>query len=128
METWKHFTIAALVALVVLTAGVLADTPFREAVTVTAGSGSFTYSSGIANEAFSAFQVDAVYSSATATSTQTVSITTGTITNQAASEAVSATDRQVVVSNDTWHTIGDKVLITSTDTNTHTAYVVGVEK
>lgn len=116
-----------MLGVLALGASVFAGTPFRLPVTMTAGVGTLTYSNGIANQAFSAFRVDAVILGSAA-STATVSAVSGSITNLLGSKVVTATDKGYLITNGTWGFIGDKVRLTSTDTNTHTAYVIGEEQ
>ena len=129
MKQNKRIVAAAgvLLGLLALTASVFAGSPFRRSVTMTAGSGTLAYSSGIANPVFTTFKVDAViFGSGVATGT--VSATSGSVTNQLGTKAITATDKSYLVTNDTWHFLGDKVLITSTETNAHIVYVVGEEQ
>ena len=117
----------ALLGVLALTASVFAGTPFRKPVTMTAGSGSLVYSNGIANQVFYTYKDNAViFGSGVATAT--VSVTSGSVTNQLGTKAITASDKGYLITNDTWHFQGDKLLLSSTDTNTHTAYVVGEEQ
>lgn len=116
------------VGVLTLVASVYAGTPFRQAVTVNAGSGTFTYSSGIANQAFSAFKVDAVIYGITDTNAITLKAVYGTVTNTVGTHTPSAGDHLQTVTNDTWKTIGDKLLISTVNTNAFTAYVIGEEQ
>jgi len=119
--------VISFMGVLALCASVFAGTPFRLPVTMTAGVGTLTYSNGIANPAFSAFQVNAVILGSAA-STATVSAVSGSITNLLGSKVVTATDKGYLVTNGTWGFIGDKVRLTSTDTNTHNVYVIGEEQ
>jgi hypothetical protein len=116
-------------ALVTMAAMVgTAEIPFIQSVTMTAGSGSMTYSNGINNDAYSAFMIQGVVFGASASSTQTVDATTGVLTNRIGTKVVSATSRALLVTNDVWHFLDSKVLLGSSDTNTFNAYVIGVER
>jgi len=130
----KTYSLLAMLIIVLLVCvaiiPVLADYPFRETVTSTAGSATYTYDAGVNNGAYSAFQVQAIILGGEASTTTTVSMVSGTLTNSIGSKVIAAGDGNFIVasSNLYWGFLDDKLLITSGDTNTFSLYIIGVEK
>ena len=72
-----------------------------------------------------AYQLQAIVFGADAGTTQTVALVQGSITNQIATKAVSATDRMLTVTNAPWLFAGETVRITTTATNSYDVVLVG---
>jgi hypothetical protein len=72
-----------------------------------------------------AYRLQAVVFGATAGTTQTVALVQGGITNQIGTKVVSASDRMLTVTNAPWLFAGERVLITTTATNSYGAVLVG---
>jgi len=128
-------TLMLLLAFVVaLTA--FAEAPSRQSVTMTAGSGTLTYSAGLQNPAFNMFKVTAVIIPSALTTGGTNAIPTtnhvyavnGSVTNLLGSIVPTATANVLIISNSWWNFTGDKLLIRSSDTNTFTASPIIEEK
>ena len=103
--------------------------PFSTNVTITAGSGSFTYSSAIRKDYASSYRVLAVIGKCTTGLTNTYQVVDGGVTNKlgAGTKVVAANDAALAVTNDWPHFRTSKVLITSGDTNSFTATIFGLE-
>lgn len=124
MKKW----IFGLIAVGVVTAAVFAGTPFRETVSVVSGTGTYTYpTDGIVKPYGEAIKITAILTPSTAGTTNTIKMVDGTITNTVATKVSAANDSDTVLT-DWWHFAGEKVIITSTDTNTFTAVIVGEEE
>lgn len=98
---------------------------FRQTVTMAAGSGSYTIAP-VYNTVATGARVEALIFGFGA-GTATVKYVSGTITNQYGTKAVTASDKALVVSNFPALFAGDKLLITSSDTNAHSVQVIGTE-
>ena len=119
---------AILTLLAVFTMPARADENYRAAVTNTAGSASVLFTN-TSTTAFSSWNADHLLIGATGTSGTTFTVQTviGGITNTAASTAwTSATgERLLAISNAPALFAGDKLLITSSDTNTFYSKLYG---
>ena len=119
----------AVVFLALVLCASAEDAPFRTNVTVTAGSGSWEYpTAGVKKPYGEAFRIQAVLLPATAGQTGTVQVVDGSVTNTIGTKVAAANDTELNVTNDWWHFASDDVLITSTDTNTFTATIIGEER
>lgn len=98
---------------------------FRQTVTMAAGSGSYTIAP-VYNTVATGARVEALIFGFGA-GTATVNYVSGTITNRYGTKAVTASDKALVVSNFPALFAGDKLLITSSDTNAHSVQVIGTE-
>ena len=119
------FFMLLLVCLIALP--LLAQTPARTTFTSTAGSASIELN-GVANSLHHAFNVKALIFESAAGSTATVSYVAAGVTNAIGTKAVAATDRAIAVTNAPWLFKGDRILVTNTDTNTHSIIIVWEER
>lgn len=133
----KMLILAMLIcAILGLTGIAQAQAPSRQSVTMTAGSGTLTYSAGIQNPAFNMFKVTAVIIPSALTTGGTNAIPTtnkvyavnGTVTNLLGTITPTAGANVLMITNQWWNFIGDKLLITSSDTNTFIASPIIEEK
>jgi hypothetical protein len=123
--------VASILSLGALAVRAADPVAFSTNVTVTAGSGSFTYpASGIVKPYAESFKVLAIIGKCTAGLTNSYSVVDGTVTNflGTGSKVVAAGDAALAVTTDWPHFAGSKVLISSGDTNTFTATIIGVEE
>jgi len=119
---------AAIVALALVPAQA-EEVPFSTNVTVTAGSGSYTYpAAGIKKPYGEAIKVQVVLTPSTATTTNTITLVSGSTTNAVATKVAAANDNDTSLTQSHWLFAGDDIIITSTDTNTFTATLIGVEQ
>ena len=102
--------------------------PFTKDVAITAGTGTYTYSAAIRKDYASSIKLGVVLTPSTATTTNTISIVSGTVTNAVATKVAAAGDNDTALTADFWLFRNDKVIITSTDTNAFTAKLIGVEQ
>lgn len=119
----KKMRIASMLAVLAVFAIVgvaLAATPFRETVTLTAGSGTNTLS-----RSFVGTKITHVQFAGPVASTSAVYIVSGTTTNLIGSKVIAANDTLLVISNAYWLFKDDTILVTSSSTNSQTAYIVG---
>lgn len=100
--------------------------PFRVPVTVNAGVGTYTITN-VYSAAATGVQLSHVLYTCTAPATSTASFVVGNVTNAIGTKAITATDRLLLATNAPPFLIGDLVRLTSSDTNSHTAYLVGNE-
>jgi hypothetical protein len=129
-------TLLLLAVLFALSINVFAQAPSRQSVTMTAGSGTLTYSAGIQNPAFNMFKVTAVIIPSALTTGGTNAIPTtnkvfavnGTVTNLLGTITPTAGANVLMITNQWWNFTGDKLIITSSDTNTITAAAIIEEK
>jgi len=128
-KTIKSLLAGLLIALAFCLQAPAESVPFSTNVTITAGSGSFTYSSSIRKDYASSFKVLAVIGKCTAGQTNTYLVVDGGVTNKlgAGTKVVAASDAALAVTSDWPHFRTSKVLITSTDTNAFTVTLIGVE-
>jgi hypothetical protein len=123
-----------LLAMILIAAACLvavqarAEVPFRKTLAIAAGTGTFTYSEAVKKPYAEAIKVTVVLTPSTATTTNTITVISGTTTNDVATKVAAAGDNDTALTADWWLFRGDKVTITSTDTNAFTATLIGVEK
>jgi len=122
----KKILSVCLVA-VALVAVNLHAAPFRVPVTVNAGVGSYTISNVYNTVASGARVLSVFHAATTAPGTNTISYAIGGVTNAMATKAIVATDRTSLTTNIPVFFVGDKILFTSSDTNSHTVYITGDE-
>lgn len=122
--------LSATIALLAVAATVaIAGTPFRETLTVTGGSGVYTYATdGIKKPYAEAIKIQAIITPSAATTTNTIKVVDGTVTNTIATKVVAANDSETVLTNDWWHFAGEKIIIECSATNAFTAIIVGEEE
>jgi hypothetical protein len=125
LTTGAAIVVAALVAMPVLCE---AAQPFRVAITVPAGGSAVYTNTGVASSAFASFRPEALVLGQLAATTTTVSYTVGNVTNGSLTKAVTATDRLLSLTNLPTQFQGDRIIISSTDTNGFTAYLIGTEQ
>jgi hypothetical protein len=128
MQMKKMLATLLVIFAIVVAFDAFAQAPSRQTVLVNNGTGTFTYSGGIQNPAYNMFRVTAVITPSAAGTTNTISVVDGTVTNLVATKAVAANDSAAAVTNDWWHFVGDKVVITSSATNAFTAQIIIEEK
>jgi hypothetical protein len=104
------------------------EVPFRETLAIAAGTGTFTYDEAVVKPYAEAIKVEVVLTPSTATTTNTITLISGTTTNDVATKVAAAGDNDTSLTAGFWLFRDDKVTITSTDTNAFTATLIGVEK
>jgi len=133
----KMLLITMMIAAILSLIGIAnAEAPSRQSVTMTAGSGTLTYSAGIQNPAFNMFKVTAVIIPSALTTGGTNAIPTtnsvyavnGSVTNLLGTIVPTATANVLLITNQWWNFIGDKLLIRSSDTNAFIASPIIEEK
>ena len=107
---------------------------FSTNVTVSAGTGTFTYSAKISKDYGSSFRIlGIIANSALVTDTNSTPTTNlfytvdGTVTNYVGVKVPAANNKAVNITGDYPHFRNTKVLFKSSDTNTFTATLVGIE-
>lgn len=118
--------VLALILLPLLVPSQALATPFRQTISMNAGSGSYTITN-VYSAASTGVRLQALHYSSLAVTTSTVSYIASGTTNSYGSKVVSATDRVLVFTNIPALFIGDRLPVTSSDTNAHSIYVVGEE-
>jgi len=122
-------TLAAFLLLAAVVGIVCAGTPFRETVSIVAGTGTYTYATdGIVKPYAEAIKILAILTPSGTTTTNVIKFIDGTVTNTIATKIVAANDSDQLITTDWWHFAGEKIRIESSNTNTWTAVIIGEEE
>ena len=115
--------LVTLAVLALLAAGVvLAATPFRETISVTAGSAAYTN-----NVSSYARQIEHVLFGGATGTVASLSICQGGNTNIVASITTAENATIATATNSMWLFKGDIIRVTTSDTNTHNVIIIGTQ-